>query len=101
MRNMNDFRIVIQPFCSQQDKETSQFLLDADVTTQISRFLAESLLAEGAQVCLILPEPSQCVYPEWTKRFEIAPAFTPLDNKLQRLNFNAVAMRKMLEGTDL
>jgi hypothetical protein len=92
---------VIQPFCSQQDKATQSFLLEADVTCQLSRFLAESLADEGANVCLILPEGSQAVYPDWTQNFEIMAFLVPTSNKDRRLEFNPTWMRSALQRSDL
>jgi hypothetical protein len=76
-------RVVIQPFFSQQDKGTGRFLLDADVTVQISRFLAEQLRGEGMEVRVLDPDG------------------LPHDNKLQRLSFDVEAMSEALRGCDL
>lgn len=97
-------RVVIQPFCSQQDKLTGQFLLSADVTMDISRFLAEKLATIGADVYFILPHVSRCLggYPTWMPAFKVfVHQGIASDNKLRRLTFDATAMREMLAGVDL
>ena len=98
---MRSIRVVIQPFCSQQDKESHRFLLDADVTAQISRFLAASLKRDGFDVCLALPGQEQCDYPAWSEQFEIFKVYTPPGNRNQRLHFDPVSIRAMLDGCDL
>jgi len=97
-------KIVIQPFCSQQDKVTHAFLLNADVTMDISRFLAEQLAALGAEVRLILPHHLRCVggYPEWVGEFKVlVQQGISSDNKRRRLSFDAAEMYGMVNGADL
>lgn len=97
-------KVVIQPFCSQQDKVSRQFLLNSDVTMDISRFLAEQLAATGADVRFILPHPSRCSgqYPEWMSAFKVfIHQGISSDNKLRRLSFDATEMQGMLKGVDL
>lgn len=97
-------KVVIQPFYSQQDKDTHRFLLDADVTTDISRFLAEQLRLKGWEVALILPAPADCVggWPKWVEPFTVyMPAYVPHENKFRRLSFDSTEMAAMLEGADL
>lgn len=97
-------KVVIQPFCSQQDKVSRQFLLNADVTMDISRFLAEQLAATEADVRFILPHLSRCAggYPEWMHAFKVfVHQGISSDNKLRRLSFDATEMQGMLKGVDL
>jgi hypothetical protein len=96
-------KVVIQPFVSQQSKDDFKFLLDADVTTQISRFLATKLKESGARVQLILPDSRDChnFYPDWVNKFEVLPVSIPRTNKNQRLYFDPVWMLAALNNADL
>lgn len=97
-------RVVIQPFMSQQSKQDSKFLIESEVTTQISRFLATMFRQEDAQVYLILPDARDCVdgrYPDWVNKFPVLPRTIPQVNKIQRLDFDASFMYAALHKTDL
>jgi len=97
-------RVVIQPFMSQQSKKDSKFLIESEVTTQISRFLAYRLRDVGHQVYFILPDARDCadgVYPEWLNLFPVIPRTIPTVNKNQRLDFDASFMQAALYKTDL
>jgi hypothetical protein len=79
-------------------------LLNADVTMDISRFLAEQLAAAEADVRFILPHASRCAggYPEWMHAFKVfVHQGISSDNKLRRLSFDATEMHGMLKGVDL
>lgn len=97
-------RIVIQPFMSQQSKTDGKFLIESEVTTQISRFLASMLKHAGQDVFLIVPDARDCdggVYPDWLKSFSTFPRTFPIQNKNQRLEFDPVFMQAALNKADL
>lgn len=96
-------RVVIQPFMSQQSKQSGKFLIESEVTTQISRFIASMLRHEGHQVFFILPNVYDCEggYPDWLSMFPVISRTVPSVNKNQRLNFDAAMMHAVLNKADL
>lgn len=53
-------RVVLQPFFSQQDKQSCRFLLESDSGVKLYKYIAEQMAARGDDVTFVLPSRNQC-----------------------------------------